>query len=171
MISPARISRRSAALGKSRAGGPAHGPRGAAGGPGQPSGRSTPRAPGPPRRRPCRAGSCGRPAWECHFLTGSPGDFHRLLRLGALFLGEARGKGRALRSAFLPQRPGRDSGAGRGAAARGPAETARGAAVGPPPWPAVVPSGGFGRAKHKHPVSLSPALTPSSFFFSLSYKS
>lgn len=79
--------------------------------------------------------AAGRRAWECHFLTRSPRDFHRLLRCLRVFSSASEG-GRALLSAFLDA-PARtragEAGSGRGrgdspGAAAGPAPCARGRA-------------------------------------------
>lgn len=111
--------------------------------------------------------AAGRRAWECHFLTRSPRDFHRLLRCLRVFSSASEG-GRALLSAFLdaPARTrageagsGRRRGDSPGAAA-GPAPCARGGSCSLRPRPCLQTAW----VQRKTSIlSLPPALTPSFF--------
>lgn len=94
--------------------------------------------------------AAGRRAWECHFLTCSPRDFHRLLRCLQQFC-PAWERGRARLSAFRDARERtRAPGPRPPREARGP----RRAAWVLFPAPSILPSDGFSKTKSKHPVSL-----------------
>lgn len=61
------------------------------------------------RAEAVRLAAAGRLAWECHFLTWSPRDFHRLLRCLRVFLLRF---GRRASSPPLLKCPGEDADAG-----------------------------------------------------------
>lgn len=109
--------------------------------------------------------AAGRLAWECHFLTWSPRDFHRLLRCLREFSSAWKG-GRARLSVFRDAQE-RTRARGEPGGLGGPRRPRRAAWV-LFPAPAVLPSDGFGETNSKHPVSLA---RPHAFLFFLSYKS
>lgn len=95
--------------------------------------------------------AAGRLAWECHFLTWSPRDFHRLLRCLREFSSAWKG-GRARLSVFRDAQE-RTRARGEPGGLGGPRRPRRAAWV-LFPAPAVLPSDGFGETNSKHPVSL-----------------
>lgn len=105
--------------------------------------------------------AAGRLAWECHFLTCSPRDFHRLLRCLQEF-SSAWKRGRARLSAC---RDAQERTRARGTRPPREARRPRRAAWVLFPAPSILPSDGFSKTKSKHPVSRPPSMP--SFFSSL----